>query len=159
MGTERRVIEFQRSEIGEVVAALAEIAASGKGWVNIEPILDDDTLDTLRRESPPALIRLFSGRGPKIPFATFVPGGKGKPGQVGLEHPSGPRTVRTLREAGVNPPAGWRMRQDHGKRGIVFDVPAGSDPVEMLHWMLDSASYVAGVDLTGWWSAAINRPT
>lgn len=151
----RQIIEFTPDDRDTVVAALDEIIRTANGWVNIEPIVEAEVLDDLRRRTPPAALRLFSGRGSKIPFGTFVAGTAAKPGQVGLEHSAGPRTVPRLREAGIVAPAGWRLRQDHGKRGIVYDV-ADAAGAEILTWLLASATLLAEVKLGEWWSAAVH---
>jgi len=105
-------------------------------------------------------VRVFSGRGGKIPFGTFVPGDhrKDKLGQVGLEHSAGPRGLQQLRDAGIVLPAGWRMRQDHSKRGIVCDVPRDESPDVIVRWILDASLQLCEIDLTGWWTAVISVP-
>jgi hypothetical protein len=94
------------------------------------------------------------------PVRYFVPGDhrKDKLGQVGLEHSAGPRGLQQLRDAGVVLPAGWRMRQDHGKRGIVCDVPRDESPTVIVRWILDASLQLCEIDLTGWWTAVINVP-
>ena len=68
------------------------------------------------------------------------------------------RGLNQLRDAGVVLPAGWRMRQDHGKRGIVCDVPRDEAPAVIVRWMLDASVQLCEIDLTGWWTAVISLP-
>ena len=119
--------------------------------------LGEDAMDELRRTAPPAIIRAFSGKGGKIPFGTFVPGNprKDTQAQVGLEHSAGPRALQQLREAGVPLPAGWRMRQDHGRRGIVCDVPRDENPETIVRWIIDSSLQLCEIVLTGWWTTCL----
>jgi hypothetical protein len=160
MAVDRQLVEFTPDDIDEVVQGLGLVIERGAGWLNIEPIVGEVAMDKLRDSAPPTIVRLFSGRGGKIPFGTFVPGDlrKGKLGQVGLEHSAGPRALVQLREAGVLLPAGWRMRQDHGKRGIVCEVPRDEAPTTIVRWILDASVQLCEIDLTGWWTAAINLP-
>ena len=160
MAVDRQMIEFTPDDIDAVVARVAEVIERGEGWLNIEPIVGEVAMDEIRRSAPPAIVRVFSGRGGKIPFGTFVPGDhrKDKSGQVGLEHSAGPRGLQQLRDAGIVLPAGWRMRQDHGKRGIVCDVPRDESPAVIVRWILDASMRLCEIDLTGWWTAVINLP-
>ena len=160
MKVDRQLIEFTPDDIDEVVQGLGVVIERGAGWLNIEPIVGEVAMDKLRDHTPPTIGRLFSGRGGKIPFGTYVPGDrrKGNLGQVGLEHSAGPRAVQQLREAGVALPAGWRMRQDHGKRGIVCEVPRDEAPTTIVRWILDASNQLCEIDLTGWWTAVINLP-
>jgi hypothetical protein len=160
MKVDRELVEFTPDDVSEVVRHLAVVIERGDGWVNIEPIVGEDAMDELRRTAPPAIIRAFSGKGGKIPFGTFVPGNPRKDtlAQVGLEHNAGPRALQQLREAGVPLPAGWRMRQDHGRRGIVCDVPRDENTETIVRWIIDSSRQLCEIVLTGWWTAVINLP-
>ena len=160
MAVDRQMIEFTPDDIDAVVEQLGGVIQRGAGWLNIEPIVGEVAMDKLRDHTPPTIVRLFSGRGGKIPFGTFVPGDnrKASMGQVGLEHSAGPRGLQQLRDAGIVLPAGWRMRQDHGKRGIVCDVPRDEDPAVIVRWILDASLQLCEIDLTGWWTAVISVP-
>jgi hypothetical protein len=160
VAVDRQLVEFTRDDFSEVVELIRRVVDAGAGWVNIEPILDEEAMDEVQRTTPPAVIRLFSGRGGKIPFGTFVAGDKrkGGVGQLGLEHGAGPRVVPQLREAGIALPEGWRIRQDHGKRGIVCDVPPTEDPTVIVQWIVAAAMQLTEVRLSGWWTAVIHTP-
>jgi hypothetical protein len=160
MAVDRQMIEFTPDDIDAVVQGVAGMIERGVGWMNIEPIVGEVAMDEIRRRAAPAIVRVFSGRGGKIPFGTFVPGDhrKDKLGQVGLEHSAGPRGLQQLRDAGIVLPAGWRMRQDHSKRGIVCDVPREESPDVIVRWILDASLQLCEIDLTGWWTAVISVP-
>jgi hypothetical protein len=160
MAVDRQMIEFTPDDIDAVVQGVAGMIERGAGWMNIEPIVGEVAMDEIRRRAAPAIVRVFSGRGGKIPFGTFVPGDhrNDKLGQVGLEHSAGPRGLQQLRDAGIVLPAGWRMRQDHSKRGIVCDVPREESPEVIVRWILDASLQLCESDLTGWWTAVISVP-
>jgi hypothetical protein len=160
MKIDREMVEFTPDDVQEVARHLAVVIERGEGWVNIEPIVGEVAMDEIRRTAPPAVIRMFSGKGGKIPFGTFVPGDHRKDtnAQVGLEHGAGPRALSRLREAGVPLPDGWRMRQDHGRRGIVCDVPRDEQPDTIVRWIVDASTQLCEIVLTGWWTAVVNLP-
>jgi hypothetical protein len=167
VAVERRLVEFEPDDTAEAEAIVAAVCR-GEGWVNIEPVLDTDEVEALQRSQPSALVRLFSGKGRPLPFASLVPGDAAKAGrppnplQLGLEHPAGPRAVATLRERGVVLPEGWAVRQDHPKRGLVLDVPPAESPERILAWVL-AAAVVLGDLQAAWfggrplWSAVHHR--
>ena len=160
MALDRKLVEFTADDLGEVVALVNQVIERGAGWVNIEPILDEEAMDEVQRAAPPAIIRMFSGKGGKIPFGTFVAADKrkGGTGQIGLEHGGGPRVLPRLVDAGIALPAGWRLRQDHGKRGIVCDVPADEAAHVIVAWIVAAARELAGVRLSGYWTAVVHFP-
>lgn len=159
-----RFDEYDVTELGEAVAMVASIVGKGEkaGWVNLEPVVDDDELERLRRTSPPAIVRVFSAKGGQIPFATYVPGltggPKAAPASVGLQHGAGGRAVAQLREAGIEVPAGWRVRQDHPKRGLVFDVPADEGAASVVRFLVLAARALSGVRFASEWTAVLCRP-
>lgn len=175
-----RRLRFHRSEPGDVLAAMGELTASGRGWINLEPEVPEDT------EVPgPGLFSFMSARGPVIPLATWVPPrptrrGRVVPATLGLQHPAGVRAAARLAEHGLERPPGWRVTQDHPKRGLVVQVPAsvpgaadaaeaaddadagspgGAGPVTapaaQLEWLLRAAELLSMVPPTGWWVASV----
>lgn len=165
-----RRIRFHRSELGEVLAAMAELSGRGQGWINFEPEVPEDT------EVPgPGLFSFMSARGPSIPLATWMPArstrrGRRVPATLGLQHPAGVRAAARLVESGLERPAGWRVTQDHPKRGLVVVVPgpagegasaASAAPTpagalaQELEWLLRAAELLSMVPPTGWWAAAV----
>src|SRR5205823_1167968 len=105
-------IDFATDNRTAVLASMDQLAESGKGWVNLSPALDED------EEPPPrsSTFGLFSGRGPDVPLCTWVPG---PPVQAGIQHGTGTKAVRVLRDLGEPVPNGWRVTQDHSRRGLV----------------------------------------
>ena len=75
---------------------------------------------------------------------------------VGLQHASGPRVAWRLRDLGLPVPEGWRVTQDHPRRGLVAEVPADADNRAVIDWLLRSAAAVCQVESTGRWEAAVH---
>ena len=127
-----------------------ELARSGKGWINLSPALDED-------EPPPrsSTFGLFSGRGPDVPLCTWVPG---TPTQVGIQHGAGPKVVKVLQNLQEAVPDGWRVTQDHSRRGLVAILPEGTGNEQALDWLLRAGTALAAhLKLAGWWRAAIYK--
>jgi hypothetical protein len=138
--------EFQESDTAPVLAALAR---SGGGWLNLQPGMRDDDVP-----EPRTLFgTLFTARGPQVPIATWVPAED----SAGIQHAAGPKAAARLAEAGVPVPDGWRVVQDHPKRGLVMRVPQGTPDADVITWLLAAARELCGVPLTGDWLASVYR--
>ncbi len=139
----------------DVVARMAALADGLDGWVTFEPLFEEDALPPVRA----SWLDIFSGRGPALPDASWVPGerrgDKVTPLSIGLRHPSGGRARAKLEEAGLPLPDGWRQVQDHPKRGIVLEARPGTtpDPDATLEWMLAALQALTPMPLTGLWRA------
>jgi hypothetical protein len=156
------VVEFHETRRAPIVARMAAMVDAGAGWVNFSPGLDVD-------EPPPdrtALGSLLASRGPVVPLATWAPPQGREPASAGIQHAQGPRAVATLAERGVALPAGWRVRQDHPRRGLIVVPTGGSDAGaaarspsdesaldEVLDWLLRAAGALCPVRRTGEWRA------
>ncbi len=143
----------------EVVEAMEAVAVDLDGWVTFEPLFDEDALPPVRA----SWLDVFSGRGPIVPDASWVPGErKGErvtPLSVGLRHPSGARAVARLTEAGHPVPEGWRVVQDHSKRGVVLEARPGADvdADATLDWIFAALATLTPVPLTGLWRATFHQ--
>lgn len=143
----------------EVEAAMSRLVTDLDGWVTFEPLFDEEALPPVSR----SWLDIFSARGPVVPDASWVPGErKGDritPLSVGLRHPSGSRAVSRLAEAGLPVPDGWRMVQDHPKRGLVLEARPGTavDAGAVLEWMFAALAALTPMPLTGVWRATFHR--
>jgi hypothetical protein len=154
-----RRVRFHRSELGEALAAMAELSGSGRGWINFEPEVPEDV------EVPgPGLFSFMSARGPAVPLTTWVPArvtrrGRAVPATLGLQHPSGVRAASRLADHGLERAPGWRVTQDHPKRGLVVQLAvsggSGPDDAQVLEWLLRASELLSMVPPTGWWTAAV----
>jgi hypothetical protein len=142
-------IDFLLDDRAAVLARMEQLAQTKKGWINLSPALDED------EEPPPrsSTFGLFSGRGPDVPLCTWVPG---PPVQVGIQHGAGTKAAEALRNLGRPVPDGWRVTQDHSRRGLVVLVPGGTPDDQVLDWLLAAGTALAShLKLANWWRAAI----
>jgi len=131
------------------------------GWINIEPRLPVDVLDQVPRRS--GLGAWFSGRGPQLPMATWIPSSesnrRSSPAQVGIEHGTGPNALARLEEGGHPLPKTWTRRQDHAKHGIVAELPSEASPGDVVEWLVEATSMLSDVVALGdRWQAVVHRP-
>ncbi len=133
-------VELPGGDVGPLLPLLDSIT-----YINLTPGVDAEP-------APPSkpLGNLFGARGPQVPLATWTPG------EIGLQHASGPRLVPRLAEAGVAVPDHWYVAQDHPKRGLVvrtYDSP----PSEVLAWLVRATEVVCPLPIDRPWQATINR--
>lgn len=153
-------VEFNETDPTPVLAYFAELAAAGAGWINFEPGYDAD-------DAPPerSLFGLvFSARGPDIPLCTWVPPQAKRRGwvelqSVGVQHGAGGKAVDKLAARGVEVPAGWRVMQDHSRRGLVLAVPDSVEPATIVEWLIEAGTALCPIQLSGWWRAAVHAPS
>ena len=127
---------------------MAMVQAGGTGWINIEPVIDEE------HEPPePGPFAFLGGSTHQVPVITWMPGrrqersGRPRPTTVGLQHASGPRVAWRLRDLGLPVPDGWRVTQDHPRRGLVAEVPADADNRAVIGWLLQAAAAVCQVEI------------
>jgi len=134
------VVVFDAGDLTPVLAAL-----DGRGWVNLQPEVDE----TAESPAPSALFSIFGARGPAVPFATWHPGERA----AGIQHGTGPKVARR-----IDVPGGWRVVQDHPKRGLVLRVPVGVDDATVLRWLLVTGASLCPLPLLGRWVAEVHGP-
>jgi len=142
-------IDFLPNDRAAVLTRMEQLAQTKKGWINLSPAIEED------EEPPPrsSNFGLFSGRGPDVPLCTWMPG---PPVEVGIQHGAGRKAAEVLRNLGHPVPDGWRVTQDHSRRGLVVVVPAGISNERALDWLLQAGTALAShLKLAGWWRAAI----
>lgn len=147
-------LAFSSGDPLPLVVELERLAEAGDGWVNLAPVVEDPP------EPPSGLAGMFGSTGPVVPHATWMAsarkrGGKRGPTTVGVEHASGTKAAARLRDRGHAVPAGWRVRQDHPKRGLVVQVPPEVPPAESLAWLLRAAALLTTVEVNQRWIAEI----
>lgn len=140
----------------ELLARMAMVQEGGTGWINIEPVIDEE-----HRPPAPGPFAFLGGSTHQVPVITWMPGRHqgDRPARattVGLQHASGPRVASRLRELGQPVPDGWRVTQDHPRRGLVAEVPADADNRLVIGWLLRAATTVCQVEMTGRWTAAVH---
>jgi len=140
----------------QLLAAADGAAATGTGWINVEPVIEDE-----HQPFRPGPFAFLAGPTHEIPTATWVPGrhvpgAATKPTTIGLQHAGGPRVARKLRDLGMPVPEGWRVTQDHPRRGLVVSVPADCDRRTVLSWLLRATEALCAVPATGRWRASVH---
>ena len=156
MAVDHTGVLFTADDTAEVLSCMEELAArgDGRGWLNLQPWVEDE-------ERPPTspLGRMFSARGPEVPLATWIPqhrrGRSAVPGTIGISHPTGRFAVRRLADGGVHVPQSWTVRQDHTRRGLVFELPGGVGVAEVLRFLLAAMATLSGVETDHRWVADV----
>ncbi len=149
-------LEFVAPDDPELLARMSEVAASGTGWINVKPVVDEEHVPPA-----PGPFAFLGGSTHQVPTVTWMPGrragnGVRKPTTVGLQHAAGPRIAWKLRDIGMPLPEGWRVTQDHPRRGLVALVPADADDRDVMGWLLAAATFACAVPTTGRWTASIH---
>lgn len=148
-------IPFSTDDLAPVLAVLAELTAAHGGWVNFLPEVESG------HEPPPRnlVLALFSNRGDPIPLATWTaPEREGGRPTIGIGHGTGPNALARLADADLALPAGWWKANDHARRGLVVNPGVGATDQDVLRWLLDAATELSVVPLTGAWLARVYRP-
>lgn len=156
MAVDHTGVLFTAEDPAEALSFMEELAArgDGRGWLNLQPWVEDE--DHLPA-SP--LGRMFSSLGPAVPVATWVPahrrGRSLVPGTVGISHAAGRFAASRLAEGGVDVPASWVVRQDHTRRGLVFELPDAAAVGDILAFLLAAIQVLSGVPTDGRWVADV----
>jgi hypothetical protein len=149
-------LEFVARDDSRLLAHMAEVDAAHTGWINVRPVIDEE------HEPPePGPFAFLGGSTHKVPTVTWMPGkrsgdGTVKATTVGLQHATGPHLAWKLRDAGRALPEGWRISQDHPRRGLVASVPADADDGFVMDWLLRAAAFACMVASTERWTASIH---
>jgi hypothetical protein len=152
-------IEFRPGQLGPVLAHMEALTSAASGWINVRPIIEAE-----HQPPPPGPLSIFGGSIHKVPTGTWMPGKVERSGsiratRIGLQHAGGPRVVATLRDLGLPLPEGWRVVQDHPRRGLVAKLPAGADDAGVLDWLIRAAGALCAVPSTGRWRAEVFEGT
>ena len=150
----KEVLEFEESDLTVLAAAVASVD-SGGGWINLTPGIPTEIAPQDR-----SLISFFVGTsGPTAPMATWMPAepGSTKPGVLGILHSRG-RLHRQGIAGFASIPPSWRCKQDHARRGLLFEVGAVT-PGQMAETMVAAVEELATVPTTGRYLAEVfHRP-
>ena len=139
------IVDFPGGQPDVLLRAAAGRVQAGQGWVNLVPLVEDP--DEVPR--PSVWQSIFGARGPAVPVCTWTRE------SIGIQHGAGTKAAHVLTAAGVTLPDGWRPVQDSPRRGIVIELPEGTEPAEVVGWLLRAGTALAAVPLTGDWRAIV----
>jgi hypothetical protein len=152
--------EFTPPAFDRVAGYLHHLTEAGQGWINLLPGVDTD--EDEEQTVPPGLFSLFSNRQPPVTMATLMPARPSRRGiegvTIGLLHPTGPKAVARLLEAGVAVPGDWRVRQDHARRGLVLLTTLGAPEAVIIDWAIRAGTALCRREMTGQWQAVVYLP-
>ncbi len=145
-------------DVSEVLAAMADAARKGRGWVNVQSEPVDET------EVPPtsALTQFFRRNTPDLALGTWTPPDPQRPGSpqsLGVQHRLGAKLLPLFDDFGIERPDTWRRLQDSPRRGLVVEVPADHPHDEALRWLLRVIRSATPVATTGRYRVVLNRST
>jgi len=120
--------------------------SSGTGWCNVIPRVSEDVASLT-----PNVLQLFVKKG--APVATYVPAipkrGLQAPASLGVLH-----THHKLPDdvvASILDGAPFTLRQNHNQRGLLFNVPVGSDPEQILTVMCTAVDLLCDYEREDGW--------
>jgi len=152
-------LEFVPLDAQPVLDRMDRLAKARDGWINLMPGVREEVDDSPR---PSFFSALFGSAQPPVTMCTWMPPRGGRhPGDevtVGIMHPRGRYATRQLNDLGVSLPPGWRVRQDHPRRGLVVLVPDVAAHAAVLDWTLRAGAALTSMDLTGSWKARVYLP-
>lgn len=151
----------QRLTIGpgdlQRLADEASRLVGGGGWITVAPLVPED--DRPEPDTGP-ISSLFSAGRHEVPLCSWVParqGRRAKPDSLGIQHSTGTKSAARLAARGVPVPGGWKVLQDHPRRGLVVAPPVGTSVEAMFDWLLRAGSSLSKVDFDGRWDVRIHR--
>jgi hypothetical protein len=159
----RRVerFEFTPDEATRVIGYMDELALAGDGWINLLPGISG------REEEEPiiptGLAALFGSRQQPTTMCTWVAPTRSRrglrPATIGILHPRGRRVVLQLASLDTPVPEGWRVTQDHVRRGLVVQPADGAPQASVLDWTLRAGAVLCAETLSGTWQASVHLPS
>lgn len=157
-------VEFDPPRCEAVVDRMDRLAAAGEGWINLLPGVPREEAE---QHSPGVLSGLLGPAQAPVSMCTWVPapapGARRRPRRgdaetVGIMHARGRLAAGQLASLGVPVPAGWTVRQDHARRGLIVVPERGAPHARVLEWTLAAGAALAAVPLTGRWKARVYLP-
>lgn len=145
-------------ELDLLVAATGPLAEQHAGWVTLLP---DVPADYEPSQPLGPIASMVASSRYEVPVATWVAGAVGrrglKPDSLGIQHSTGAGAVRRLAEEGAPVPHGWRLVQDHPRRGLIVEPPLGTSLADMLQWLVRAGALLSKVPFTGRWHAEVHQ--
>jgi hypothetical protein len=140
----KEVLEIDEDHLAPLVEAIASLELV-EGWINLTPGVPSNTVIEDR-----SLVSWFAGaQSVEAPLATWMPSAPGSTasGTLGVLHRRG-RLHREGLAGMASIPSSWRNRQDHARRGLLFEVPE-TTPAELAEIMVSVVEELTTVTTTG----------
>jgi hypothetical protein len=152
-------VEFEPPDEAAVLTFMSQLAEAHDGWINLLPGVAKEDVP----EPPKSIFgTLFGGpEGPVSMSSWFPAPAAGRLRDVvtiGIMHPRGRYAAAQLADLGVPVPEGWRVRQDHARRGLILRVPAAASHPDVLGWTLRAGEELTVIPVTGKWQARVYLP-
>jgi hypothetical protein len=149
--------EFLRADDTRLLAAMADLSDRSSGWINLLPGIPAEEEGSTRL--PSSLGALFGTRQAPVTMCTWFPAPRSGRAEMklGIMHPRQSKVVASLRESGLGVPEGWRVEQDHPRRGLIVRPPADAHAAAVMQWAMEAALALALVPVTGSWMAEVHR--
>ncbi|MGH8988172.1 MAG: hypothetical protein ACRDXC_06185 [Acidimicrobiales bacterium] len=157
--------EFRPPTTTAVLERMRGLSEARDGWMNLLPGVPEEEVEPPSRN---IFSSLFGTAQPPVSMCTWIPpggargasGGRGRDeGEtIGILHPRGRRAAAQLADLGVAVPVGWRVSQDHSRRGLIAHPLSGAPLDDQLEWMLRAGAALAVVPLSGAWQAQVFLP-
>ena len=152
--------EFTPPAFDRVTGYLHHLTEAGQGWINLLPGVDAD--EDEQQTMPPGLFSLFSNRQPPVTMCTLMPARPSRRAidgvTVGLLHPTGAQGGRAPGGGRGRRAAGWLLRQDHPRRGLVLLHPTAHPRSTIIEWALRAGTALCRQEMTGQWQAVVYLP-
>jgi hypothetical protein len=157
-----QTFEFTPPDLDRVTGFLEHLSEAGQGWINLLPGVEAEEGLSERPSAPSGLFGLFGNRQPPVTMGTLMPARPARRAiegvTVGLLHPTGAKAAARLADAGVALPAGWLVRQDHARRGLVVLARPDAPDIEVVGWAVTAGSALCREPMTGEWQAVVYLP-
>jgi len=98
---------------------------------------------------------MFSGRGSKVPEATWVPPQSNEPAQLGFLHARGANAYDYLVKSSAAIPESWIKVSDHSKRGLLFAIHPDATVTEVIEFAIAASVELAEVPTDDRWIAEV----
>lgn len=152
--------EFTPEDTSRVEDRMARLSEARDGWINLLPGVPESEVREAPHQGP--LAGLFGPKTPGVTMVTWMPPSGGRRSRehetLGVMHPIVNRAARVLAQSGVPVPDGWRVRQDHARRGMVLWVAIGTTHADVVGWALRAATALCAEPMTGKWRADVYLP-
>jgi hypothetical protein len=154
--TTKEDVAFDPLQPEALVAIMDELHTAG-GWCNVLPGVDEEEA---RRATPSGVFSsLFGAAPPLVAMGTYLPLAGRRHGEVrvGILHAAGRLQIDGQRRLAGGVPQGWRVTQDHARRGLVLAVPAATPTSEIATWLVRAISDLTAVRTQTPWLAEVHR--